>query len=62
MAALAGLVATLLNRHQVPRTIPSSSDTGVECAQGLEEMLDGEIAMKALRPLDQRHDEVTKDR
>ena len=61
MAALAGSVATLLSPRQATRTIPSSADGAVESAQGLEEMLDGEIALNGPRPRDRRHDEVTKD-
>jgi NTE family protein len=60
MAALAGLVATLLSPHQSPRANLTNDGPAIEEANGLEEMLDGEIAMNALQPVDQRRDEVKK--
>ncbi len=40
----------------------SNSDVAVESAHGMEEMLDGEIAVITTGPRDDRDDEVTKDR
>jgi len=62
MAALAGLVAALLNPHPRTRRTTSKEGTIVEGAIGLEEMLDGEIAVTSLQPLDQQANDVAKDR
>lgn len=62
MAALAGLVATLLSPHQSTPAVPANGVSAVEEAQGIEEMLDGEIALNAKQPNVQRHDEIAKDR
>ena len=62
MSALAGLVATLLSPHQSTRQDSTNDEPAVEEARGLEEMLDGEIALKELRPVVRRRDEITKDR
>ncbi|MHB8378379.1 MAG: DHA2 family efflux MFS transporter permease subunit [Acidimicrobiales bacterium] len=61
MAALAGLVTTLFGPLNATRTSAANDDTVIDAAQGLEAMLDGEIAVDAPSPLDQRHGEVTND-
>jgi NTE family protein len=57
MAAFAGVVCTFLGRQQPTRRSVEPNDLCAEEARGLEEMLDGEVAVDAIRPA--RHDEAT---
>jgi fucose permease len=50
MAALAGLVATLLSPQPSASAVLAPDHSVVDKARGLEEMLDGEIALDAKQP------------
>ncbi|HVA53450.1 MAG TPA: DHA2 family efflux MFS transporter permease subunit [Acidimicrobiales bacterium] len=62
MAALAGLAATLLGPPHSSRALRASDAQGAEAAVGIVEILDGEIASNARRPVDLHRGEVRKDR
>jgi len=60
MAALAGLVSTFLSPQKRTRAQAASDELVVQEAAGLEEMLDGEIAVEALGPFDHHRAEPTE--